>query len=249
MDTYLSELFSSIQGEGPYIGERHFFIRFCGCHRKCVFCDTDVERSKNVMIEKIPGSGVIDNLPNPISSRKILELINMIDHNRNCKKISVTGGEPLLQGKFLCELLPLIKKDNREIYLETSGDLIYQLELIVEWINYASVDIKLSSVTKEKNSFLNHWKFLEILKNNNVDFYTKIIISNDTDEKELVKAFKGINNVAGRETTIVLQPMTKTKNAKNIPAVTNLLRWQDQAQLYFNDVRVIPQTHKMLEAL
>ena len=90
---------------------------------------------------------------------------------------------------------------------------------------------------------------MKILKNNNVDFYTKIIVSNDTDGKELVEAFEGINNVAGRETTIVLQPMTKTNNAKNIPSIINLLKWQEQAQFYLSDVRVIPQSHKMLKAL
>ena len=52
------------------------------------------------MIEKIPGSGVIDCHPNPISSTKILELINIIDKERNCKKISITGGEPLLKKNF-----------------------------------------------------------------------------------------------------------------------------------------------------
>ena len=90
---------------------------------------------------------------------------------------------------------------------------------------------------------------MKILKNNNVDFYTKIIVSNDTDGEELVEAFEGINNVAGRETTIVLQPMTKTNNAKNIPSIMNLLKWQEQAQFYLSDVRVIPQSHKMLKAL
>ena len=90
---------------------------------------------------------------------------------------------------------------------------------------------------------------MKILKNNNVDFYTKIIVSNDTDGEELVEAFEGINNVAGRETTIVLQPMTKTNNAKNIPSIINLLKWQEQAQFYLSDVRVIPQSHKMLKAL
>ena len=52
MNIYLSELFSSIQGEGPFIGERHFFIRFSGCHRKCIFCDTNVKRTKKISIEK-----------------------------------------------------------------------------------------------------------------------------------------------------------------------------------------------------
>ena len=55
MKTYLSEIFSSIQGEGPYVGERHLFVRFSGCHRKCVFCDTNVERTESVVVEVEPG--------------------------------------------------------------------------------------------------------------------------------------------------------------------------------------------------
>ena len=43
--------------------------------------------------------------------------------------------------------------------------------------------------------------------------------------------------------------MTKTNNAKNIPSIMNLLKWQEQAQFYLSDVRVIPQSHKMLKAL
>ena len=67
MKTYVSEIFSSVQGEGPHVGERHLFIRFCGCHRACQFCDTVVERTETVVIEKIAGSGQFDQLPNPLS--------------------------------------------------------------------------------------------------------------------------------------------------------------------------------------
>ena len=41
----------------------------------------------------------------------------------------------------------------------------------------------------------------------------------------------------------------ETNNAKNIPSIMNLLKWQEQAQFYLSDVRVIPQSHKMLKAL
>ncbi|MBN1405468.1 MAG: 7-carboxy-7-deazaguanine synthase QueE, partial [Candidatus Omnitrophica bacterium] len=34
------EIFSSIQGEGIYVGERQIFIRFAGCNLNCVYCDT-----------------------------------------------------------------------------------------------------------------------------------------------------------------------------------------------------------------
>jgi len=35
----ISEIFSSIQGEGPHSGEKHIFVRFEECHMHCVYCD------------------------------------------------------------------------------------------------------------------------------------------------------------------------------------------------------------------
>ena len=29
---FVSDIFSSVQGEGVYVGERHLFIRFSGCN-------------------------------------------------------------------------------------------------------------------------------------------------------------------------------------------------------------------------
>lgn len=38
--TKIREIFTSIQGEGLYIGVKQLFIRFCGCNLKCDYCDT-----------------------------------------------------------------------------------------------------------------------------------------------------------------------------------------------------------------
>jgi organic radical activating enzyme len=35
----ISEIFSSWQGEGPHLGERHLFIRFERCNVHCEYCD------------------------------------------------------------------------------------------------------------------------------------------------------------------------------------------------------------------
>lgn len=37
----VSEIFSSIQGEGKYVGCRQLFIRLIGCNMDCPYCDTD----------------------------------------------------------------------------------------------------------------------------------------------------------------------------------------------------------------
>ena len=37
----VKEIFTSIQGEGPYVGYKQLFIRLCGCNLNCSYCDTD----------------------------------------------------------------------------------------------------------------------------------------------------------------------------------------------------------------
>ena len=36
----IKEIFASIQGEGPYVGVKQLFIRFCACNLNCDYCDT-----------------------------------------------------------------------------------------------------------------------------------------------------------------------------------------------------------------
>ena len=177
MNTYLSEIFSSVQGEGPYVGERHMFVRFCECHRKCVFCDTDFERSDSIMVEMDPGTGIIEQVPNPVSAIEIRDLIRRIDYKKTNKRIALTGGEPLLQANFLQELLPYLVGDDYSIYLETAGDLPQPLKTLIEWIDVVAMDVKLSSVTYEQNAFPAHWQFLKTCRNYDVDVFVKLVLS------------------------------------------------------------------------
>ncbi len=39
----VTEIFSTIQGEGPLAGEPAVFIRLSGCKLACAFCDTNFE--------------------------------------------------------------------------------------------------------------------------------------------------------------------------------------------------------------
>ena len=37
----IKEIFDSIQGEGPYVGEKQLFVRTTKCNLNCKYCDTD----------------------------------------------------------------------------------------------------------------------------------------------------------------------------------------------------------------
>jgi organic radical activating enzyme len=249
MKTYLSEIFSSVQGEGPYVGERHLFVRFCGCHRDCIFCDTNTERTETVVVEKDSGSGVFEQVPNPVTARQVRELIQAVDAHRINRRIALTGGAPLLQAPFLRELLPGLCSEEYSIYLETAGDMPQQLKTIIEWIDIASMDVKLSSVTQEAATFPAHWQFLKTCRDWDVDVFTKLVLSSETHDGEFMEAIKGIKKAGGEETLVVLQPMTKAARTDAVPTGEQLLRWQEKALKVMPNVRVIPQTHKMIEVL
>ncbi|MCF7849641.1 MAG: 7-carboxy-7-deazaguanine synthase QueE [Kiritimatiellales bacterium] len=243
MKAWLSEIFSSIQGEGPYVGERHLFLRFCGCHRDCFYCDTPVEQTETVSVEKVPGSGTFEQLPNPLSVDELAGLIGAFSGHR---RISITGGEPLLQSDFLRELFPRLESS---IYLETSGDHPEQLQALIEWIDVVAMDVKLPSVGKQQENFSSHWKFLKICRERGAEVFVKTVLSAETDDDEFFSAVEGIREAGGPETLLVLQPMSAAEKTAAVPSVGQLLKWQETACKLLSDVRIIPQCHKTMEML
>ena len=43
----LSEIFTSIEGEGRLFGTKTMFVRMAGCHLKCYWCDTSYALAMN----------------------------------------------------------------------------------------------------------------------------------------------------------------------------------------------------------
>ncbi|QBG46337.1 7-carboxy-7-deazaguanine synthase QueE [Verrucomicrobia bacterium S94] len=249
MKTYLSEIFSSIQGEGPYVGERHLFVRFCACHRKCVYCDTDTSLSDYCIVERRPGSGEFEQIKNAMSVEQVFELIQEVDAKTRNNRISITGGAPLMQHRFLLKLLPMLKNAGHNIYLETAGDLPSQLKTIIEFVDVIAMDVKLESVTEEPATYPAHWQFLSICRDYKVETFVKLVLSANTHEGELIEAAKGIRKAGGEDTLVIIQPMTKSSRTDAVPSGAQLFRWQDKVASVLPNVRVIPQTHKMLEML
>ncbi|MFK5925715.1 MAG: 7-carboxy-7-deazaguanine synthase QueE [Desulfuromusa sp.] len=241
----LIEIFSSIQGEGTLVGSRQIFIRFPDCNLNCSYCDTDFLKSKTCQIEKNPGSGELNGLKNPISFETVSNLITTWNSELPGAhhSISITGGEPLLHVQLLASWLPALR-NTLPIYLETNGTLPAQLETLISYIDWVSMDIKLHSLTGERTEWDIHRQFLEIA--NQTDCYVKLVVGEETPDLELQLAADLVSTVS-KQIPIVLQPVTIT--GQITIATKRLLQMQALISEINSNVRVIPQTHRFMGVL
>lgn len=99
----VQELFTTIQGEGPFAGRPAVFLRLSGCNLKCWFCDTDFESKRSLLAPKLAALSIKRRARSRAFHSDLLV---------------ITGGEPLLQN-----LLPLLEAlgDSMQVQIETAG--------------------------------------------------------------------------------------------------------------------------------
>jgi organic radical activating enzyme len=109
----ITEIFSSVQGEGLRQGEPTIFIRLSGCNLKCSFCDTKYawEEGQQYSVDQV------------------LEEVRKIRQSFPAQWICITGGEPLLQD--IDGLTKALKKEGLKIQVETNATLYRTLP--VDW--------------------------------------------------------------------------------------------------------------------
>ncbi len=217
----IREIFLSIQGEGPYVGQQQLFVRFCGCNLNCQFCDTDFEISKSKQY----------------TPENLLQELN--NYGKNLI-ISLTGGEPLVSVEFLKEFLPLAKNQGHKIYLETNGTLPKQLKEIIEYTDIISADIKLYSATGEliENGIIDSFFTVAALK----EVFAKVVFDENITEEEINKI---INIGKTHNLLIILQPkMVGEKFGVPVDFCEKIL---NRLLKEYSEVRLIPQVHKFLK--
>ena len=218
--TKIKEIFKSIQGEGPFVGYKQLFVRFCKCNLTCKYCDTDfnIADSKEYSVE---------------------ELAEIINKAKDCHSVSFTGGEPLLEKDFLEKLFPKI---NLPIYLETNGTLYQTLEELIDYITYISADIKLPSCSGNKELWNEHEKFFEIASKKTL--FTKAVFDENIIEDEIKKMCKLAQKYS---IELILQPMMRDKYSTVDSAFMEKVL--DSCLKNYKRVRLIPQVHKFIDVI
>ena len=225
------------------MGEWHLFVRFWDCNMSCHYCDTDYRGPyREVPLEGLEG-----------------EVEEHLRTEGPHQAVSLTGGEPLLWWKFLKGWLPKLKASGQKVYLETNGTLPDALREVLPWTDIIAMDLKPPSATADQDVWKAHEEFLEIaysatrgtphpgplLWGEGKELFVKIVVTRDTAEEELEKAYDLIARFS-RAIPLVLQPVTPWGPVTEEPLPEQLTRWQGQARQRLADVRVLPQVHRLL---
>ena len=213
----INEIFDSIQGEGPYIGYRQLFIRFCGCNINCAYCDTEFK------------TGTV------YTTDELVNKINTYDL-KAIHSISLTGGEPLIHYEFLKEFLP---RAGKKIYLETNGTMSRALEETAENIDIISMDIKLKKKKKIGDIFLKHENFIKTARKYEKELFAKIVFDEKIQDFEINESIRLAQNY---EIPLILQPRM---DGNSIAVSTDFIEQTvKKFTARYPDTRLIGQVHK-----
>lgn len=241
----ITEIFSSLQGEGPYTGKSMTFVRFSGCSLGCRWCDTDMMlgNGSSFRVETPPASKNFLNRENPVD----IDTLNSYLSYFTDPVISVTGGEPLEQALFLKDWLPTLH-GKKKILLETNGIHYEELDLVSRYIDIISMDIKLPSSTGGPPRWQEHSSFIAASLRSGKELYIKMVLTGDTSNKDIQEAIRLISS-SNKYVPVVLQPVSCTDRfCRPVPSeqVESLARICNS---WLPNVSIMHQAHKSLGIL
>ena len=127
----VSEIFTSFQGEGPYIGTPATFLRLYGCNLNCEWCDTDISTYEMLSVDDVAEI-----------------LMTQMEFN-NINLLVITGGEPTLQMEEIKRLIKELPEDIK-IQLETNGSIFEYL---------SEIEYVISPKEDKEKVFENYYKY------------------------------------------------------------------------------------------
>lgn len=188
----ISEIFSSVQGEGIWAGVPSTFVRLSGCNLRCVWCDTPYAswhpegpvRDVGEVLEEVLGSG--------------------IDH------VVVTGGEPMLFEPVV-EFIAGLKRAGRTVTVETAGTVWREVKA-----DLMSVSPKLANSTPPVGTD-GGWRERHEERRLNFDVLDRLVRNYDCQFKFVVDPEDGMDDLGEIEAVLSRLPELKAERVLLMP--------------------------------
>ncbi len=230
----LSEIFTSIEGEGVLFGTKTMFIRMAGCPLKCHWCDTSYA---------IPMDSGMD-----YSIDEVKELISK-NLQPNTYKVNFTGGEPLVQPEAIIALAKFVKQKGIRTYLESACYDSTRFLKVLPYIDICKIEFKLrdskAAWGKHYDNLLkSELDCLKLAINSGKMSYIKIIVTNSSNLKEFAELVQGVFKMVRPEDIagFIIQPSYSVDE----PTLEVLFGFYDIVYPIYDRVRVVPQLHKTI---
>lgn len=198
---YISETFTSIQGEGILAGVPSFFIRTSGCNLRCRWCDTPYT-SWLPEGERLPVSRLLEEA-----------IGSGVGH------VVLTGGEPLLQ-REVGVLTEELKKAGIHITVETAGtvDPSFHCDLLSLSPKTANSDPPGDAGEKHRRRRIEFEAMRRLLKRF-PDHQLKFVVEDSDDLKEILETLERVGSVEASRVLLMAQGRSAEEVAERAPEV------------------------------
>lgn len=207
MKGYITDIETMGLVDGP--GTR-LVVFLSGCPLRCIYCHN-------------PETWKISDFTQAISPHDVLNMYNKfkVYYGEN-GGVTFSGGEPLVQSKFVLECAKLLKKHNISTALDTSGAVSGDFSKLLDFIDLVILDVKAIDDKEYKNicgnSIENYNKFLSLCQKKNKKLWLRQVIvpSLNDDENHITKLANYIKNIKNVEKVELLpyHSMAKDKYKK-----------------------------------
>jgi 7-carboxy-7-deazaguanine synthase len=204
----ISEIFFSLQGEGIEIGLPTVFVRLFACDLRCSWCDT---------MYAVEGRDFKD-MP-------LEEVVAEIASYR-CRRVCITGGEPLIQAKEAAAMAEILTREGYSIVLETSG---HKMPPPAFWGDNTVISMDCKCPGSGMEERMDFGLFQKLRPGDQLKF-----VIGDEADYEYAKKVISENKI---QANIIFQPV----GGEGLGALTDRVL-SDRLER----VRVLPQLHKIL---
>jgi len=192
----VSEVFTSIQGEGPLLGTPAIFVRLATCNLRCPWCDTRYAWQQ----------GRIE----PIET--LLARVDSMLSSASAWLVVVTGGEPLLQQDCVINVCGFAQRRGALCAIETNG-VIGPSPRLLTVVDHVVVSPKLSNSfwggtgSPEKAAVNCEWFRVYHSTAMGVKIYWKFVVGSPRDLRE-VDDFVASHHLQPKD--VFLMPLSTT---------------------------------------